>query len=76
VPDWNAGYTDGNVGGLLNAMLSPVGKFGKVLVVFLSLSVTATNAPAMYSMCIAIQTLIPPFAAVPRYVFSVFASAV
>ncbi|KAH9983459.1 hypothetical protein BJV77DRAFT_1043080, partial [Russula vinacea] len=64
VPDWNAGYNDGNVSGLLNAMLAPVGRFGKVLVVFLSLSVTATNAPAMYSI------------AVPRYVFSVFASAV
>ena len=76
VPDWNAGYNDGNVSGLLNAMLAPVGRFGKVLVVFLSLSVTATNAPAMYSMCIAFQTLIPPLAAVPRYVFSVFASAV
>jgi purine-cytosine permease-like protein len=72
VPAWNIGYTDGNVGGLINAMLSPIGKFGKVLMVFLSLSVTATHAPSMYSTCIDLQALIPPLVVVPRYVLSVF----
>lgn len=72
---WNIGYTGGNVGGLINAMLSPVGKFGKVLMVFLSLSVTASNAPAMYSTCIDFQALIPPLVVVPRYVLSVFVTA-
>lgn len=76
VPSWNAGYANGNVGGLLNAMLSPLGGFGKVLVVLLCLSMTAANAPEIYSMCIQFQTLIPPFAAVPRYVFSVVGTAV
>ena len=76
VPDWNAGYSGGDVGGLLNAMLSPVGGFRKFLMVLVSLSVTGNNAPTIYSMCIAVQTLIPPFAAVPRYVFSVLATAV
>jgi hypothetical protein len=36
VADWDAGFTDDNVGGLLNAMLSPVGGFRKVLTVLLS----------------------------------------
>jgi hypothetical protein len=80
VPDWKAGlvasYTNDNVGGLLNAMLSPLGGFGKVLMVVLSLSVIGNNAPGLYSMCMAFQTLIPPLAAVPRYVFSVFVTAV
>jgi len=76
VPAWNIGYTDGNVGGLINAMLYPVGKFGKVLMVFLSLSVTANNAPTMYSMCIDLQALIPPLVVVPRYVLAVFVAAV
>jgi len=74
VPHWEAGYADGNVGGLLDAMLSPVGKFGKIMMVILSLSVTATNAPTIYSMCMAFQTLIPPLVAYPRYVFAVFAT--
>jgi purine-cytosine permease-like protein len=75
VPKWDAGYAGGNVGGLLNAMLSPTGKFGKVLMVLLSLSVTTTTAPTIYSMCMAFQTFIPPLAAVPRYVLAVFAAA-
>jgi len=74
-PDWKAGYADGDVGGLLNAMLFPIGKFGKALMVFLSLSVTATTVPTIYSMGMAFQTFIPPLMAVPRYVFSVFATA-
>ncbi len=74
VPNWDADYTDGNVGGLLNAMLSPVGGFGKFLMVLLSLSVTAINAPTIYSICIDFQILIPPLVVVPRYVFSVFAT--
>jgi purine-cytosine permease-like protein len=75
VPAWNIGYTDGNVGGLIYAMLSPTGKFGKVLMVFLSLSVTAHLAPSTYSACINLQALIPPLVVVPRYVLSVFVTA-
>ena len=76
VPEWNAGYTGGNVGGLLNAMLSPVGGFGKFLMVLLSLSVTGTNTPTIYSMCMEFQVLIPQLVVVPRYVFSVVATIV
>jgi len=76
VPSWETGYANGNVGGLVNAMLSPVGNFGKVLMVILSLSVTAANAPNIYSSCMAFQTLFPPLVVVPRYVFSVASTAV
>ena len=71
-PAWNS---DDNVSVLISAMLFPVGTFGKVLMVFLSLSVTATNAPSMYSICIDLQALIPPLVVVPRYVLSVFVTA-
>ena len=76
IPNWAAGYDGGNVGGLIDAMLFPVGKFGKVLMVLLSLSVTTNNTPTIYSMGMALQTLIPPLVAVPRYVFSVLVTAV
>jgi len=75
VPAWKAGYTDHSVGGLLNAMLSPTGKLGKGMMLVLSLSVAAANAPTTYSMCMQFQTLIPRLVAYPRYVFSVFATA-
>ncbi|KAI0037227.1 NCS cytosine-purine permease [Vararia minispora EC-137] len=76
VPSWNAAYKDDNVGGIIAAMLSPVGGFGKFLLVVLSLSVTANLAPTLYSICFAMQTFIPPLVNVPRYVFSVFATAI
>ncbi|EIM87684.1 NCS cytosine-purine permease [Stereum hirsutum FP-91666 SS1] len=76
VPDWEAGYADGNVGGLVEAMLHPVGGFGKFLTVLLSLSVTANNAPTIYSLCLGSQTFIPPLVVVPRWVFSIVATAI
>ncbi len=76
VPAWDAGYAGGNVGGLVDAMLQPVGKFGKVLMVFVSLSVTGNNAPTIYSFGMSFQTFMPLLVVVPRYVFSVIATAV
>jgi len=76
VPAWEAEYGGNNVGGLVDAMLRPTGKFGKVLMVFISLSVTGNNAPTIYSLGMAIQTFIPPLVVVPRYMFSVFGTAV
>jgi len=57
-------------------MLLPTHKLGKVLMVLLSLSVTANNSPTIYSMGMSFQTLIPPLVVVPRYVFSVVVTAV
>ncbi|KAG8216406.1 NCS cytosine-purine permease [Butyriboletus roseoflavus] len=77
VDSWNTGYgVDGNIGGLLEAMLSPVGNFGKFLTVMLSLSVSANIACTLYSMCFNFQVLIPRLAVVPRYVFSVVGTAI
>ncbi|KDQ60371.1 hypothetical protein JAAARDRAFT_126119 [Jaapia argillacea MUCL 33604] len=76
VPSWQTGYDNGNVGGLLEAMLQPVGGFGKFLTVLLSLSVTANVAMTFYSLCLNFQVFIPWLVWVPRYVFSVVATAI
>jgi purine-cytosine permease-like protein len=57
-------------------MLSPVGKFGKFLVVLLSLSIIANIAPTTYSIGMELQTVIPPLLSLPRYVIPVIATAV
>ncbi|KAF8872734.1 NCS cytosine-purine permease [Infundibulicybe gibba] len=69
-------YTDGNVGGLLEAMLQPTGNFGKFLTVLLSLSVAGNIAATLYSVSLNIQVFIPPLVAVPRYFFSILAAAI
>ncbi|KAF8991748.1 cytosine-purine permease [Cyathus striatus] len=76
VPVWNEGYAGGNVGGLLEAMLRPVGGFGKFLTVLLSLSVVSNIAATFYSISLNLQICIPPFVAVPRYIFSIVATAI
>ncbi|KAG2089315.1 permease for cytosine/purines, uracil, thiamine, allantoin-domain-containing protein [Suillus discolor] len=77
VPSWNEGYgTEGNVGGLLEAMLSPVGNFGKFLTVLLSLSVTSNIAGTLYSICFNFQVMIPAMSRVPRYVFSIVGTVI
>ncbi|KAF9525402.1 NCS cytosine-purine permease [Crepidotus variabilis] len=76
VPEWEAGYTGGNVGGLLEAMLHPVGGFGKFLTVLLSLSVAPNIAATFYSISLNMQIFLPFLVVVPRYIFSIVATAI
>jgi purine-cytosine permease-like protein len=76
VPVWEQGYTSGSVGGLLEAILRPLGNFGKFLMVLLSLSVAGNNVVTFYSISLSLQAFIPMLVVVPRYMFSVVATAV
>ncbi|KAF5392918.1 hypothetical protein D9757_001063 [Collybiopsis confluens] len=76
VPTWAQGYDNSNVGGLLQAMLSPVGNFGNFLTVLLSLSVAGNIAATFYSISLNIQLFIPILIVVPRFVFSIVATAI
>lgn len=75
-PSWESGYTGGNVGGLLSAILAPAGTFGKILVVLLALNVTANNGGALYSATLNFQTAIPWLVILPRYAMAIIATAV
>ena len=49
-PAWADAYSSGSVGGLLGAVLAPVGGFGKFCLVLLALSIVANNIPNNYSV--------------------------
>lgn len=68
---WAQGYDEHIVGGVLQAMLTPAGGFGKFVAVLLSLSVIGNLAAAMYSITLNFQLLIPFFLRVPRNVFAI-----
>jgi len=70
VPLWEQSYINGDVGGLLKAMLEPAHGFGKFLVILLSLSVVGNMAMTFYSISLNLQLFVPFFLKVPRYVFS------
>ena len=75
IPSWSAAYADESLGDLFVAVLSTTGNFAKFLTVLLSLSVTANIAPTMYSFGLTFQVFFPFCAHLPRYVFSVLATA-
>ena len=76
VPSWRAGLGDGgDVGGLVAAVLAPTGKFGKFLLVLLSLTAPSACAPTMYTFGSSAMTILPWFAKVPRYVFVMISEA-
>lgn len=79
VPAWNDGFDSGNsVGGLVGAVLSPLGNLGKVLTVLLALTIPAACAPTMYtfsSSFMAVDVLGVGLEQIPRYVYAVLSEA-
>ncbi|KAL4944299.1 hypothetical protein BDV06DRAFT_233614 [Aspergillus oleicola] len=75
---WNNGYESYSAGGVLYAMVSPLGGFGKFISVLLSFSLLGNLAAAMYSISINFQLLIPTakMLKVPRILFVVIYTAV
>ncbi|KAI1088058.1 permease for cytosine/purines, uracil, thiamine, allantoin-domain-containing protein [Rostrohypoxylon terebratum] len=75
-PEWQDGYDATQVGGVLAAMLSRAGGFGKFVVVVLSLTMLGNFAATMYSITLNFQILVPQLVVIPRYMFSVVVAAI
>ena len=77
VPSWNAGFDNGNdVGGLVAAVLQPLGGFGKFLLALLALTTPSAIAPTMYTVCTSFMTIAAVFARVPRCFYAFVSTAV
>ncbi|KAH9887198.1 cytosine-purine permease [Cubamyces lactineus] len=77
VASWEAGFDGGNnVGGLIEAVLSPSGGFGKFLTVLVALSIPSACAPTMYTFASSLMTIHVWFARVPRYVYTIISEAI
>ncbi|KAI0826401.1 cytosine-purine permease [Irpex lacteus] len=76
-PTWSTGFDNGNsIGGLIQAVLSPLGGFGKFLTVLLALTIPSACAPTMYTFGSSAMTVAPWFARVPRYVYVIVSEAI
>lgn len=76
VPEWAAGFDNGSsVGGLVQAVLSSAGGFGKFLTVLIALFIPAACAPTMYTFASSFMTIHPWFARIPRYVYTIISEA-
>ncbi|KAL6307006.1 permease for cytosine/purines, uracil, thiamine, allantoin-domain-containing protein [Sparassis latifolia] len=77
VPTWQAGLGNGNdIGGLMAAILAPTGRFGKFLLVMLSLTSPSVCAPSMYTLCTSFMTVAPIFARIPRFLIAIASVAI
>ncbi|KAF4120910.1 Purine-cytosine permease or related protein [Geosmithia morbida] len=76
VPSWQAAYDKTLVGGVLAAMVSSAGGFGKFVIVVLSLTLLGNAASTMYAITLNFQALVPWMVRVPRYVFALVVTAI
>ncbi|KFZ16483.1 hypothetical protein V501_02223 [Pseudogymnoascus sp. VKM F-4519 (FW-2642)] len=76
VPEWDAANLANSVGGVVTAMLSPAGGFGKFVAVILALSVIGNIAISMYSIALNMQMFLPILTRAPRAAFSIITTAV
>ncbi|KAG4433491.1 hypothetical protein IFR05_011029 [Cadophora sp. M221] len=75
-PEWAQAYEDYSVGGVLAAMLTSAGGFGKFVAVIIAFSVLGNMAASLYSLSLNYQILHPLLLRVPRPLFAVFTVAV
>lgn len=73
---YHAGYLASGNGGLLGAVLEPLGGFGKFCLVILALSIIANNCPNIYSVSLTLQVLSRWTQRVPRFIWTFLASCV
>ncbi|ESK83557.1 cytosine-purine permease [Moniliophthora roreri MCA 2997] len=77
IPAWEAGLGDGqDFGNFIATILSPVGGFGKFLVVVATLTLPAQSAVTMYSFGVSLMSVSWIFMKIPRYVYSVIVTAI
>ncbi|MBE3047748.1 hypothetical protein IMZ48_35615 [Candidatus Bathyarchaeota archaeon] len=76
-PSWQEGYETNSVGGVMGAMLAPVGGFGKFLLVLMALSVLANVIGTVYALSLNLQALLyVARVRVPRIVYGVILTVI
>ncbi|GAO15842.1 hypothetical protein UVI_02051760 [Ustilaginoidea virens] len=75
-PTWQEANDAYGIGGVLAAMLSGAGGFGKFVVVLQALSLLGNTCSSFYAITLNFQALLSALSNVPRYVFSVVITAI
>ncbi|OJJ01265.1 hypothetical protein ASPVEDRAFT_82789 [Aspergillus versicolor CBS 583.65] len=73
---YQAGYDASGNGGVIGAVLDPLGGFGKFCLVILALSIVANNCPNIYSVGLTCQVLSRYAQRVPRFIWTFLGSCV
>ena len=76
VPAWASAFNSGSVGGLLSAVVDPLGGIGKLILALIALSIVANNIPNDYSLGLSVQVFGKTFQRVPRYVWTLIGAVI
>ncbi|KAI8584592.1 hypothetical protein K450DRAFT_296090 [Umbelopsis ramanniana AG] len=70
-PSWAAAWDANSTGGLVGEVLSPLGAFGKFLLVLLALGIIACNVPNGYSVALSFQVISSSLVKVPQWTWTI-----
>ncbi|ORZ12710.1 purine-cytosine permease FCY21 [Absidia repens] len=73
-PKYQTAWDNNGVGGLIGAVLEPLGGFGKVLLVLLAFSIVSCNVPNGYSVGLSIQAMSRSLQVIPQWVWTITAT--
>ncbi|CAO3596581.1 unnamed protein product [Absidia cylindrospora] len=75
-PSYQTAWDNNGVGGLIGAVLEPLGGFGKFLLVLLAFSIVSCNVPNGYSVGLSIQTMAKSLQVIPQWVWTIAATII
>ncbi|KAK6461211.1 purine-cytosine transport protein [Scheffersomyces coipomensis] len=75
-PPWTAAYDSFGVGGLINEVFKPWGKFGSFVVVILYISLICNNIMNTYSIAFEFQLIDVKLAIVPRWCWAILVTII
>lgn len=70
-PTWADAWDANSTGGLVGAVLAPLGGFGKFLLVLLALGIIACNVPNGYSVALSFQVISSALVKVPQWAWTI-----
>ncbi|KAH8553659.1 NCS1 family nucleobase:cation symporter-1 [Umbelopsis sp. PMI_123] len=70
-PSWADAFDSNSTGGLIGEVLSPLGGFGKFLLVLLALGIIACNVPNGYSVALSFQTISTTLVKIPQWAWTI-----
>lgn len=76
VPVWTTANEQNSAGGILVAMLTPLGGFGTFVAVLLTFSIVGQVSPGLYIVSLNLQLVWPLFAKFPRVLFVILVTGV
>lgn len=76
IPSWSIVFQENNLGSLIAVILEPIGIYGKILAVIMSVALISGSAPSMYSFCTCAMAVSESSSRISQYWFPPISTAI